>query len=68
MTKEQILTELGDKYIARFDDLPEWAKPEVRPLLDGGYIKGTSADDPDDIGMFMSDIRTIIVCARIAGK
>lgn len=65
MTKEQILKELGDKYIARFDDLPEWAKPEVRPLLDGGYIKGTSADDPDDIGMFMSDIRTIIVCSRI---
>lgn len=68
MTKEQILKELGDQYIERFEDLPEWAKPEVRPLLDQGFIKGTSATDPDDIGMFMSDIRTLIVCARIAAK
>lgn len=68
MTKEQILKELGDQYIERFEDLPEWAKPEVRPLLDQGFIKGTSATDPDDIGMFMSDIRTLIVCRRIVEK
>lgn len=68
MTKEQILKELGDQYIAKFSDLPAWAKTEVRPLLDAGYIKGTDPDDPDDIGMFMSDIRTLIVCARIMGK
>ena len=37
----------------------------LKQLLDGGYINGTSADDPDDIGMFMSDIRTIIVCSRL---
>lgn len=68
MTKAQILKELGDQYIETYNDLPEWAKAEVRPLLDAGYIKGTDANDPDDIGMFMSDIRTLIVCARIMGK
>lgn len=68
MTKAEILKELGDQYIERYDDLPEWAKREVRPLLDAGYIKGAKADDPDDIGMFMSDIRAIIVCARMMRK
>ena len=63
----QILKELGDQYIERFDQLPEWAKPEVRVLLDKGYIKGTSAEDPDDIKMFMSDIRTLIVAGRMMG-
>ena len=66
MTKEQILETIGDKYIETYDDLPEWAKPEVRELLDKGYIKGTDADDPDDIKMFMSDIKSIIVCSRIS--
>ena len=65
MTKEQILATLGDKYIEKFEDLPEWAKTEVRPLMDKGYIKGTDADDPGDIKMFMSDIKAIIVCARM---
>lgn len=67
MTRDQILKELGDQYIERFDQLPEWAKPEVRKLLDKGYIKGTSAEDPDDIKMFMSDIRTLIVAGRMMG-
>lgn len=65
MTRAEILKELGDQFIERFEDLPDWAKREVRPLLDAGYIRGGDAADPDDIGMFMSDIRTIIVCARM---
>lgn len=67
MTKDEILKELGDQYIEKFDDLPAWAKPEVRPLLDAGYIVGRT-DDHDDIHMFMSDIRSIIVCARMMKK
>ena len=66
MTRAEILKELGDQFIERFEDLPDWAKREVRPLLDAGYINGGTSNDPDDIGMFMSDIRTIIVCARMA--
>ena len=65
MTQAEILKELGDQFIERFEDLPEWAKPEVRPLLDAGYINGGTGNDPDDIRMYMSDIKTIIVCARM---
>lgn len=67
MTRNEILQTLGDRYIERFADLPEWAKPEVRRLLDAGHLRGTDPDDPDDIGMLLSDIRTLIVAARLLG-
>lgn len=67
MTKDEILKELGDKYIHTYDELPEWAKPDVRELLDEGIINGgtTAAVDPDDINMFLSDIKNIIVAKRL---
>lgn len=65
MTKTEILTALGDQYIKTFNDLPQWARKDVRTLLDKGYIKGILADDPDDIHMFMSDIRNLIVSMRM---
>ena len=67
MSKEQILAAMGDQYIRTFDELPEWAKPEVRAMLDAGYINGgTTADkNPDDINMLLSDIRTCMVCYRM---
>lgn len=65
MTKAQILATLGDEYIATFKDLPEWAKPEMREILDKGYIKGDDAKDPDDIGMFLSAIKSVIVSYRM---
>ena len=67
MSKDEILAELGDKWIATYDDLPEWAKPDVRKMLDDGIINGgTSANvDPDDINMILSDIKNIIVCNRL---
>jgi len=67
MTKEQILTELGDQFIATFEELPEWAKPDMRELLDSEIINGgtSAAVDPDDINMFLSDIKTIIVAKRM---
>ena len=34
LTREQILTALGDKFIATVRELPDWAKPEVQALLD----------------------------------
>ena len=30
MTKEEIMNEIGDKFIETYDDLPEWARPVVR--------------------------------------
>jgi len=71
MTREQILTELGDQFITTFEELPEWAKPDMRELLDSETINGgTDASvDPDDINMFLSDIKTIIVAKRmLAGR
>ena len=68
MTREQILAAMGDQYINTFAELPEWAKPEVREMLDAGFINGgTTADvDPDDIHMLLSDIRVLMVAWRMA--
>ena len=67
MTKEQILNEIGDQFISTFDELPEWAKPDIRELLDRGIINGgtSSAENPNDINMFLSDIKTIIINKRM---
>ncbi|MBE6932546.1 MAG: N-acetylmuramoyl-L-alanine amidase [Ruminococcaceae bacterium] len=66
MNKEQIISTLGDQYIRTFDELPEWAKPELREMLDLGLINGgTTADkNPDDINMLLSDLRVAIVAYR----
>jgi hypothetical protein len=67
MTKDEILAELGDKYIERFSDLPEWAKADMRELLDSGIINGGTdkAIDSEDINMFLSDIKTVIINKRM---
>lgn len=64
MNKEQIISTLGDSYIRTFDELPEWAKPELREMLDLGLINGGTADDPNDINMLLSDLRVAIVAYR----
>lgn len=66
-TKEQIMAATGDKYIKTFDELPPWAQKEFREILDKGYVNGgTDYDvDPDDINMYLSDIKSIIVANRI---
>lgn len=70
MTRDEILNELGDKWIASINDLPAWAKPDVRELLDQQIINGGTdyAKDPDDINMFLSDIKTIIAMKRLIDK
>lgn len=64
MDKNQILSALGDRYIKTFDELPDWAKPEVRQMLDSGLINGGTADDPNDINMLLSDLRVAIIAYR----
>lgn len=54
-----------DCYISRYDELPDWAKPAIRELLNSGMINGGTDDDPDDINMWMSDIKTICVVKRM---
>ena len=70
MTKNEILAEIGDKYIERFSDLPEWAKKDMRELLDSGIVNGGTdkSVDSEDINMFLSDIKTIIINKRMMGK
>lgn len=70
MTKEQICAAMGDQYIHTFSELPEWAKPEVREMLDADFINGgTTADkNPDDINMLLSDIRVLMVAWRMRGE
>lgn len=64
MDKNQILAALGDQYIRTFDELPDWAKPEIRQMLDRGLINGGTTDDPNDINMLLSDLRVAIVAYR----
>lgn len=56
-----------DEYIKTFSELPEWAKPEMREILDKEYINGGTPykENPNDINMYMSDIKTIIVSYRM---
>ena len=61
--REQILAALGDRFIRSWAELPDWAKPEVRAILDLGLIDGGS-DDPEAINMLLSDIRVAIVAYR----
>ena len=70
MTRDQILKEIGDKYITTYSELPDWAKPDMRELLNNGTINGGTdyATDHDDINMFMSDIKAIIVAKRMMEK
>lgn len=67
MDKTAILERLGDEYIESYNDLPEWAKPDIRELLDRQIINGGTdyATNPDDINMYLSDIKTMIVCKRM---
>ena len=61
--RDRILNALGDRYIGTFDDLPDWAKPEVREILDLGLINGGS-EDPDAVNMFLSDVRAVMAACR----
>lgn len=66
-TKDSIANLLGDKYIKKFDELPNWAKKEFREILDKKYVDGGTdyEVDPDDINMYLSDIKSIIVANRM---
>ena len=69
MSKDEILKELGDQWIHSYEDLPEWARPYVRYMLDNGIINGGTSyeTDPDDINMFLSDIKNLICSMRLMG-
>lgn len=41
--RDRLLAILGDQWIETFADVPAWAKPEVRELIELGAINGTKA-------------------------
>ena len=45
ISKDAVLKALDDKWIHKFTDLPEWAKPEVREMIEIGAIRGTHLGD-----------------------
>ena len=63
LERDRILAALGDRFIRTCAELPDWAKPEVRAILDLGLINGGSPD-PEAINMLLSDIRVAIVAYR----
>lgn len=67
MTRTQILKELDDTYIRTYSELPSWAKSEMRELLDSGVVNGGTSyeNNKDDINMYLSDIKSILVCKRM---
>ena len=77
VTREQLAAVLdragilaaGDSFVARYDETPAWAQPTIRELLDNGTINGGTTDNPDDINMWMSDIKVVCIIKRmIDGK
>ena len=61
------MADAGDAFVRRFSDLPKWAQPEMREILDAEYINGGTdyAEDPDDINMYLSDIKTLLATYRM---
>lgn len=45
ISKDAVLNALDDRWIHVFTDLPEWAKPEVKEMIEIGAIRGTHLGD-----------------------
>lgn len=67
MTGDQILKAIGDVEVKEYNDLPAWAKPLMRELLDKGIVNGgtTVEDNPDDINLYLSDIKVLHIIKRM---
>lgn len=64
--RDRLLAILGDKWVERFSDLPDWAKPEMQELVDLGALKGTE-DGAADIkirGTVNTFVRPCIIALR----
>ena len=70
ITQKAVLDALEDKWIHKFTDLPEWAQPEVRELIEMGALKGVSlgetVEDTVIDATLNSYIRPILVAYRAA--
>lgn len=66
------LTKQDERPVERYNrvkDLPEWAKNDIKSLIDKGIIRGGGEKDADgrpaDLDLSLDMIRTIIICKRM---
>lgn len=68
LTRAAVLAALGDAWVARFSDLPDWAKPEMEELVKIGALKGAEeTENLADIkinGTVNSFVRPCIIALR----
>ena len=67
-TRAEIMEATGDQWVETFADLPNWAKPEIRELIELGALKGTKpAETVEDVtiaGSVNNLIRPMIIAFR----
>lgn len=68
VTKADVISATNDKWVETFADLPNWAKPEIRELIELGALKGTKpAETVEDVtiaGTVNNLIRPMIIAYR----
>jgi len=71
-TRAEIMAATGDEWIETFEDLPPWAKPECRELIEMGALKGVKAGETVEKTVIQASlntyIRPILVAYRAARK
>lgn len=71
-TRAEIMEATGDQWIETFEDLPPWAKPECRELIEMGALKGVKAGETVEETVIRASlntyIRPILVAYRAARK
>ena len=67
-TTDEIMAATNDRWIGKYADLPNWAKKEVRELIEMGALKGTKpAESVEDVsidGSLNNLVRPMIIAYR----
>jgi hypothetical protein len=59
-TRAEIMEATGDQWIETFEDLPPWAKPECRELIEMGALKGVKAGKTVEETVIQASLNTYI--------
>ena len=67
-TRDTLMASMNDRWIEKFTDLPDWAKKEIRELIEMGALKGTkpaaTVEDTTLAGSLNNLIRPTIIAFR----
>lgn len=70
LTRSAILDALGDRWVETFDDLPDYAQPAFRALIEAGIYKGVEPSDTVEgtviRGTVNTHVRAVLIAAAIA--